>query len=351
VAERSSGTALEFTFDARDKSGVEWRFPPHSKSNRVKIAVVGPGAVGSYYGAKLARAGNEVHFLLRSDYDRVRRNGVKILSPEGDFNVRPKCAKSPEQIGLCDLVLVAIKTTANDQLPALVPPLTHSDTAILTLQNGLGNEESLAALFPVEQILGGLCFVCLNRLQPGMIQHIAHGKIELGEFQRWPEPRTHDIASAFRHAGVPCGVRDNLERAHWEKLVWNIPFNGLGVASCAGFEAVRTGKFCGRVQDCLTTDKLLADPNWLELVRALMHEVIAAGRANAPGISPEIAEELIDKTRIMGAYQPSTLIDFLRGFPIELDALFFEPLRRAIARRVPVPRLSALCEILKCLAQ
>jgi 2-dehydropantoate 2-reductase len=163
-------------------------------------------------------------------------------------------------------------------------------------------------------------------------------------------PRTHDIASAFRHAGVPCGVRDNLERAHWEKLVWNIPFNGLGVASCAGFEAVRTGRFNGRIQACLTTDKLLADPNWLELVRSLMHEVVAAGNAYTPGISPEIAEELIDKTRVMGAYQPSTLIDFLRGFPIELDALFFEPLRRAQSRAVPVPRLEALCDILKSLA-
>jgi 2-dehydropantoate 2-reductase len=248
-------------------------------------------------------------------------------------------------------VLISIKTTANDQLPILVPPLVNPNTAILTLQNGLGNEEALAALFPVEQILGGLCFVCLNRLEPGVIQHIAHGKIELGEFRRWPEPRTHDIASAFRHAGIPCGVRDNLERAHWEKLVWNIPFNGLGVASCAGFEAVRTGRFEGRIHDCLTTDKLLADPDWLELVRALMHEVIASGHACTGGISLEIAEELIDKTRIMGAYQPSTLIDFLRGFPIELEALFFEPLRRAQSRAVPVPRLTALCEILKSLAE
>ncbi len=312
----------------------------------MKIAVVGPGAVGSYYGAKLARAGHEVHFLLRSDYDHVRRYGVKILSPEGDFNVRPKCAKSPGQIGVCDLVLIAIKTTANEQLAALVPPLVNSNTAILTLQNGLGNEEALNALFPAEQILGGLCFVCLNRLEPGVIQHIAHGKIELGEYQRWPEPRTHDIASAFRHAGVPCGVRDNLERAHWEKLVWNIPFNGLSVASCAGFEAVRTGKFDGRVQDCLTTDKLLADADWLELVRGLMYEVMAAGNAHTRGIAQDIAEELIDKTRVMGAYQPSTLIDFLRGFPVELDALFVKPLRRAQSRAVSVPRLEALCEIL-----
>jgi 2-dehydropantoate 2-reductase len=351
VEERSGDTAFERR-GCKQHDKAAWRYASRRTPKRelMRIAVVGPGAVGSYYSAKLARAGHEVHFLLRSDYDQVRRYGVKILSPEGDFNIRPKCAKTPAQIGPCDLVLIAIKTTANDQLPMLVPPLVNPDTAILTLQNGLGNEEALAALFPVEQILGGLCFVCLNRLRPGEIQHIAHGKIELGEFRRWPEPRTHDIASAFRHAGIPCGVRDNLERAHWEKLVWNIPFNGLAVASCAGFEAVRTGNFEGPIQDCLTTDKLLTDPYWFELVRALMHEVIAAGNACTPRISPEIAEELIEKTRVMGAYQPSSLIDFLRGFPIELEALFFEPLRRAQSRAVPVPRLTALCEILKLLA-
>jgi 2-dehydropantoate 2-reductase len=312
----------------------------------LKIAVVGPGAVGSYYGAKLARAGHETHFLLRTDYDQVRRHGVKVFSPEGNFNVRVKCARAPEEIGPADLVLIALKTTANDILPQILPPLVHEKTAILTLQNGLGNEEALAAIFPLEQILGGLCFVCLNRTAPGVVEHIAHGKIEMGEFQRWPEPRTHDIAGAFRHAGVPCSVRDNLEKAHWEKLVWNIPFNGLGVASCAGFEAVRSGVFKGRVAECLTTDRLLADPDWCGLVRELMAEVIASGNAFDLKIPMECADEQIEKTRIMGAYQPSTLLDFLRGQLVELETLFLEPLRRAEQKGVAVPRLRALCAVL-----
>ena len=206
----------------------------------MKIAVVGPGALGSYYGAKLARAGEEVHFLLRSDYDAVKRHGVFIHSPEGDFNIRPKCAKTPDDIGPSDLVLVALKTTANDQFPKLLPPLIGPNTAVLTLQNGLGNEEELARLFPIEQIMGGLCFVCLNRTAPGVVEHMAHGLIVLGEFQRWPEPRTHDIASMFRNAGVNCKVAENLTHAHWDKLIWNIPFNGLGVAGAAGFEALVT---------------------------------------------------------------------------------------------------------------
>src|SRR5436305_14214616 len=106
----------------------------------MKIAVVGCGAVGSYYGARLARAGEEVHFLLRSDYEVVRSNGVAVRSPQGDFRVRPRCARAQQEIGASDLVIIGLKTTANDQFERLLPPLVASNTTVLTLQNGLGNE-------------------------------------------------------------------------------------------------------------------------------------------------------------------------------------------------------------------
>src|SRR4051794_15256211 len=102
----------------------------------MKIAIVGAGALGSYYGAKLCRDGHEVHFLLRSDFDAVRRKGVFIRSIEGNFHVNPKCARLPADIGVSDVVLIGLKTTANDQFPALLPPLVGPSTAVVTLQNG-----------------------------------------------------------------------------------------------------------------------------------------------------------------------------------------------------------------------
>jgi 2-dehydropantoate 2-reductase len=317
----------------------------------MKIAVVGCGAVGSYYGAKLCRAGLDVHFLLRSDYDAVRRQGVCIRSPEGNFNARPGCAKTPEEIGESDLILIGLKTTANNQFPKLLPPLVGSETAIVTLQNGLGNVEQLARLFPAGQILNGLCFVCLNRIEPGVIHHMEYGKIVLGEFQRRTEDRAQDIASLFRDAGIDCKVTGNLARAHWEKLVWNIPFNGLGVAAAAGYEA-----FCTRhstldprhaLGPCLPTDRLLADARWEKLLRELMAEVIAAAGALGFVIPGSFAENQIEHTRTMGAYKASTLIDFERGQPLELESLFLEPLRRAKKAGVAVPRLDALCRVLQ----
>ena len=318
----------------------------------MKVAVVGCGALGSYYGASLCRKGQEVHFLLRSDYDVVRRHGVAVHSPKGDFTVRPHCAREPGEIGPAELVLIGLKTTANDQFPRLLPPLVGPHTAVVTLQNGLGNEEALVRLFPVEQILGGLCFVCLNRTAPGVIHHLAHGRIVLGEFQRAAEPRTHAIAALLRHAGVPCDVTENLAAAHWEKLVWNIPFNGLGVAGAAGYDAVLRGAFPpgATLGACLPTDVLLGDARWEALVRALMGEVISAARALGFALDDSLADENIQRTKLMGAYEASTLIDFARGQPLELDSLFLEPFRQARAAGVATPHLEALCGVLRDLA-
>jgi 2-dehydropantoate 2-reductase len=317
----------------------------------MKIAVIGPGAVGSYYGARLARAGQQLHFLLRSDYEVVSRQGVSVRSPQGDFHIQPRCARSPEEIGHSDLVLVALKTTANHELGRLLPPLAGPGTLVLTLQNGLGNEECLAGIVPAENILGGLCFVCLNRLAPGLIHHIDHGQVILGEYQRAPEPRTLQLAALFRQAGVPCEVADNLAQAHWEKLTWNIPFNGLGVAGAAGYDAVIRGHLpdagkC-RALATLTTDTLLADGRWAELVRELMLEVIAAACALGFNVPAQLADRQIERTRTMGAYKASTLIDFERGQPLELTSLFLEPLRQARAAGISVPRLEALCRVLR----
>ena len=288
--------------------------------------------------------------MLRSDYDAVRRQGVLIRSPEGDFQVRPHCARRPEEVGVVDLVLIGLKTTANNAFAKLLPPLVAPGTAVLTLQNGLDNEEGLARLFPVEQIMGGLCFVCLNRIAPGVIQHIGFGQVVLGEFARPPEPRTHELAARFCDAGVPCTVTENLARAHWEKLVWNIPFNGLGVAGVAGFDALAQSQPStinsrpSTTNDCLTTDKLLADARWARLVRELMLEVISAARALGFDVQEDFADQQIERTRTMGAYRASTLIDFERGLPLELRSMFLEPLRQATRAGVAMPRLSALCD-------
>lgn len=314
----------------------------------MKVAIVGCGAVGSFYGARLARTGAEVHFLLRSDYEAVVRDGVRIRSVDGDFTVRPRCARRPEEIGPSDLVAIALKTTANAVFPELLPPLVGPETRILTLQNGLGNEEALAELFPPEQIFGGLCFVCLNRTAPGVIRHLAHGHIVLGAFQRPPDAAAREIAALFEQAGIRVRVAENLERAHWEKLIWNIPFNGVGVAGMVGLDNLRAGRTPEQLPHdrCLPTDVLLADPGWEGLVRDLMAEVIRAARALGHPVPFELAEVNLERTRIMGDYRASTLLDFEAGRALELEGLFLTPRRIAHRAGVDTPALDALCAVL-----
>lgn len=319
----------------------------------MKIAVVGCGAVGSYYGACLTRAGADVHFLLRSDYDVVRQRGVHIHSVQGDFVAHPRAARQPQEIGPCEAVLIALKTTANDQFARLLPPLAGPDTMWVTLQNGLGNEDRLAALFGPERVFGGLCFVCLNRTAPGVVRHSAHGLVVLGEYRRRPSGKVHSLAQAFHRAGIPCRVSDDLERAHWEKLIWNIPFNGLGVAGIVGLDNVLAGRMSKTLnrRETLPTDELLRDPAWERLVRELMQEVILAARGLGYPLEDRLAEENLDRTRCMGPYKASTLLDFEQGLPLEVESLFAEPLRQARSTGVPTPRLEALCAVLQGLEE
>jgi 2-dehydropantoate 2-reductase len=204
--------------------------------------------------------------------------------------------------------------------------------------------------------MGGLCFVCLNRVEPGVIHHIDHGQVVLGEFDREPEPRTHEIASMFRAAGVPCKVTDNLTQTHWEKLVWNIPFNGLGVAGVLGYEALATDDLGLKFQSissgrkCMTTEDLLSDARWTGLAKQLMLEIIAAAQALGLKIKDSLADKQIERTRTMGAYKASTLVDFEKGLPLELNALFLEPLRQARGAGVHVPRLESLARALSFLS-
>lgn len=297
-----------------------------------KIAIIGPGAVGGYYGAMLARAGNNVHFLLRSDYDHVVEHGFEVFSPLGDFVLHPVNAhRSPESIGLCDLIIVAAKATANDALPALIAPLLHETTAILTLQNGLGNEEFFAGHFGAERILGGKCFVCLNRIAPGTIRHIGHGIISIGEFGRPAQERTRELANRLRASGVSCQVCDDIAEVLWRKLVWNIPFNGLAIAAGQNRKGIDVGQ-------------ILADPALHERTRALMHEVIAIARASGVSIEDEYAQFQIERTYPMGDYKPSSLLDWQNGHEVEVEPIWGKPLQRARELQVATPELERLYE-------
>ncbi|NJO21436.1 MAG: 2-dehydropantoate 2-reductase, partial [Spirulinaceae cyanobacterium RM2_2_10] len=192
-------------------------------------AILGTGAIGGYYGARLQQAGCEVHFLLRSDYEWVRAQGLKIESVRGDF-VLPtvQAYRNVAQMPVCDVVVVALKSTQNYVLPQLLPPLLKPTTTVLLLQNGLGAEAQLAAWVPNHAVVGGLCFICANKVGPGQIRHLDYEAIALAAYRDGHEPAgvtapMSAIAADFTQAGVEVRLRDDLLAVRWEKLAWNIP--------------------------------------------------------------------------------------------------------------------------------
>jgi 2-dehydropantoate 2-reductase len=298
-----------------------------SPSSSPTIAIVGSGAVGCYYGGRLAQHGLGVHFLLRSSYDSVRQRGLVVRSLDGDFTLPADdvhAYRNPESMPKADLVVVALKTTANAMYEPLIRPLLKDDTVILTIQNGLGNEETLAGLFGRERIVGGLAFVCINRMADGSIHHFDHGQIKIAEFDGPPQPRTARIAELFTGSQVRCEVLDNLRYARWEKLVWNVPFNGLGA-----------------VLD-KTTDLLIATAEGVALVRSLMAEVIVTAETLGLHYPSDLAEQKIEHTRTMGAYRTSMQIDRKEGRPLEIDSIIRRPLEVARANNVATPCLESL---------
>ncbi len=195
----------------------------------MRVGVIGSGALGLYYGALLQKASHDVHFLLRRDYQAICRTGLQVTSPRGDFHLAEVNGyRTSREIGPVDLILIGLKAYANDDLVELVRPLVTAETTILTLQNGLGNEELLAAAFGAGHIVGGVAFLCCNRGEPGVVHHLDQGSIRIAEFSKGLSTRVAtELAETFNQAGIPCEACSDLTRVRWEKLVWNIPFNGL----------------------------------------------------------------------------------------------------------------------------
>lgn len=295
------------------------------------IAIVGSGAIGLYYGGRLAEHGHDVRFLMRSDFDEVAQHGIRCESVHGDFHLaQPSIFRDPQDCGPVDLVIVAWKATSNHLLEKILPPLLKESTQVLTLQNGLGNCETIAAITGAERVLAALCFVCINRIAPGQIRHTAGGKMAIGEFAAGTLGRKEALATLFQNCNISAETEEIVEQAIWKKLLWNIPFNGLSIAE--------GGK---------TTDQLLTQEPIVDRMRTLMTEVMHAATARGYVLDKQLIEWNIERTRPMGPYRPSSLIDWQEGREVEIEAIWAEPYRRGIAAGVEMPQLKNLLETIR----
>jgi 2-dehydropantoate 2-reductase len=310
-------------------------------SDLAKWTLVGPGAVGLYYCGRIAYSGRDLCVLARSDVTELEANGIRVemIDPETSelkerFTAPIECVRrKADEIAATDCVIIAAKSTVNHELiESLKSIVEPGHTVLLSLQNGLGNAEFFAEYFPDNPILTGLCFVCVNRTKPGLVENYHPGRVEIGSLgDRWSGV-AKTVVEIFNRAGVLTSHAEKLDSALWRKLCWNIPFNGLSIAAGG-----------------ITTDKILAQSDLVTRTQVLMEEVRAVAALSGHSISNEFIKGQFTVTKKMGAYKPSSLIDYLAEKPVEVESIWGEPLRRGRALGADMPELAKLYSELKAL--
>jgi 2-dehydropantoate 2-reductase len=300
------------------------------------VLVVGSGAVGSFYGAKLAQGGARVAMVCRSDYQTVATQGIQITSPWGDLHFAPEIVvhSVADYPGTPDYILVALKVLPEVDTVALIRAAVHPGTTIVLLQNGVEIENPVAEAFPNNELVSGLAFICVSRLGPGQIHHQDYGRLVIGRFPSGTSTKVQLLADLYNAAGVACQVSSEVVTARWHKLVWNAPFNPISVLG-------------GGVD----TAAILGCPSAAHLVRRVMEEVRRLSKAAGHQLPAGVVEKNLADTYRMKPYKTSMLLDFEAGRPMEVEAILGNAIRVARREGIAVPCLESLYGLLKLVDQ
>lgn len=295
----------------------------------LRYGIVGTGAIGGFYGAKLARAGKDVHFLLHSDFEFVREHGLDIRSVNGDF-VLPKvnAYSSTADMPKCDVVFVCLKTTNNEKLREMLPPLLHENTWVVMIQNGIGVEARMREMFPQLRLASGTAFICSGKTSPGRIDHQDLGLLQIAPFEIEADEIITQVLADCAESGITARQID-YRNARWRKCVWNIPFNGLTVVMNTSTEA------------------LMQSPAMVSLVRDICREVVSAANKCGCSVPEKAIEDTIELTRNMVAYSPSMKLDFDFRRPMEIQYLYTNAIAEAEAHGASMPLTRMLEEQLR----
>lgn len=304
----------------------------------MKIAILGSGAVGGYYGALLARAGHEVVFVARGAHlEAIRAAGLRVTGPLGDWDVRARAEQDTAAVGLCDLVLVAVKTYDNETALPLLPPLVGPGTDVLTLQNGVDSPDDVAAVVGRGPVIGGATYIATALAGPGLIEQTGTlRRIVFGEvFERRGllTPRVARLHEAFAAADIQSEPAVDGRVPLWEKFAYLAPFAGMTGAARQPVGVIRSEPFA-RAQ----------------LIEAF-REVEALARAEGIPVAPDLLARGIQYVdNVPASMRSSLLIDLSQGKRIEVEALQGAVVRRAVAHGLPVPVMTTLYAVLRAAA-
>ena len=305
-------------------------------SNKPSILIVGAGAIGSFYGAILKKAGCRVSTVLRSEYDAVKANGIRISSPLGDLSYQPDHvyrdgdtpAETPDYLILCVKVLPGVDRAA------LVKPWMGNNTRLVLIENGLDIERELADAYPDNPIISCLAFIAASRTEPGVVEHKAYGKLVMGRYPEGIDDDCRELSQLFIDGGISIDLTEQVVGERWRKCLWNTPFNPLSV-----------------IANGADTVTILDTDGGEELIRAMIREVMDVAAAEGYPMDDAVIEQNIAGTRKMPAYKNSMALDYLNGRPIERDAVLGNVVAIAQRHGIAVPHLNTVLVTLKMRAR
>ena len=301
----------------------------------MKVLVMGAGAIGAYFGARLQQAGEDVTFCARGENLRaLKERGLRIESFRGDFDAPVRAADDPGEFAPYELILFCVKVYDTARAAEAIADCLAPGGAIMTLQNGVEAEARLAEFFGADAVMGGNARVGVELIAPGKVLHLSTGVIEFGELHGRETPRARKIAELFQRAGILGELVSDFTTFRWSKLLWNSAFNTV---------TTLTRRKVGEV---------LEDAEGMRLIRTLMNETLAVAIAEGAKLGPDRIESLLEHShKNLRALKTSTLQDYQRGKRLEYDALSGAVIRAARRHRIAVPATEAVYAMLKLLDQ
>jgi 2-dehydropantoate 2-reductase len=265
---------------------------------------MGAGAVGGYFGARLAASGATVVFIARGEHlEAMRQHGLRVKSLHGDLDIHSEFASGSDRIAPVDLVLFAVKSQDTEEAARSLAPVMGRTTVVLSLQNGVDNADRIARLWGGDRSLAGVAYVSARVSAPGVIEHSGGGRIALGPLRAAGTDHAHVAQSILTQAEIPCEISPDIRTVLWRKLVWNAPFCAL---SCL----LR-----------MTVGDILGSAALEAMVRGCIDEVREAARCCGVDLPPSVAEEALSASVPLRSVKPSMLQDLEAGKPLEHEAL------------------------------
>jgi 2-dehydropantoate 2-reductase len=297
----------------------------------LRVAVLGAGAVGSYYGARLADGGADVTLVGRGRHlAALLADGLTVVEPEGTRRYRLPAVEDPAEIGPVDVVLFTVKSYDTDVAAARLGPLLGEDTAVISLQNGIDNEDRIAAAIGAQHVVGGAAYILGAVREPGVVDAAGPRTIVIGELAGPPSDRLRAIRDVGARAGLGVGIADDIRVALWEKYTLLVAFSAMTGTVRLPIGAIRDA------------------PAAKAMLRALMTEVWAVGRSAGVALADGLVDQEMD--RLLSQHDGATTSlyhDLVSGHRMELEALQGAAIRIGREHGVPTPNLDAAYAILQ----